>query len=252
MDLKDEISRWLKNYLIKNNLKCFVVGVSGGVDSALTSTLCAMTGFKTIVISLPILQDKNQLERANNHIAWLKHNFSNVESNEYDLTETFKSFEKLFDVKNELSLANSRARLRMTALYQVSSTNNGIVVGTGNKVEDFGIGFFTKYGDGGVDISPIADLNKSEVFNMSKELGIINEILIAKPTDGLWEDNRNDEDQIGATYDELEKIMDYTGPYNNLSEREIEVYNIYHRLNKQNKHKITQIPIFKKNEILTN
>jgi NAD+ synthase len=140
----------------------------------------------------------------------------------------------------------------MTALYQVSSTNNGIVVGTGNKIEDFGIGFFTKYGDGGVDISPIADLNKSEVFNMSKELGIINEILIAKPTDGLWEDNRNDEDQIGATYDELEKIMDYTGPLDNLNEREVEVYNIYHKLNKQNKHKITQIPIFKKNEIHTN
>jgi len=252
MDLKVEISKWLKNYLVKNNLKCFVVGVSGGVDSALTSTLCAMTGLKTIVISLPILQDKTQLERANNHIAWLKDNFKNVESNEYDLTETFKSFEKLFEVRNELSLANSRARLRMTALYQVSSTNNGIVVGTGNKIEDFGIGFFTKYGDGGVDISPIADLNKSEVFNMSKELGIINEILIAKPTDGLWEDNRNDEDQIGATYDELEKIMDYTGPLDNLNEREVEVYNIYHKLNKQNKHKITQIPIFKKNEIHTN
>jgi NAD+ synthase len=251
MDLKVEISKWLKNYLVKNNLKCFVVGVSGGVDSALTSTLCAMTGLKTIVISLPILQDKSQLERANNHISWLKDNFKNVESNEYDLTETFKSFEKLFDVRNELSLANSRARLRMTALYQVSSTNNGIVVGTGNKVEDFGIGFFTKYGDGGVDISPIADLNKSEVFRISRELGIINEILIAKPTDGLWEDNRNDEDQIGATYDELEKIMDYHGSIDNLTEREIEVYNIYHKLNKQNKHKIIQIPIFKKNEIHT-
>jgi NAD+ synthase len=251
MDLKNEISGWLKNYLVRNNLKCFVVGISGGVDSALTSTLCAMTGLKTIVISLPILQDKSQLERANNHISWLKDNFKNVESNEYDLTETFKSFEKLFDVRNELSLANSRARLRMTALYQVSSTNNGIVVGTGNKVEDFGIGFFTKYGDGGVDISPIADLNKSEVFTMSKELGIINEILIAKPTDGLWEDNRNDEDQIGATYYELEKIMDYHGSIDNLTEREIEVYNIYHKLNKQNKHKIIQIPIFKKNEIHT-
>lgn len=251
MDLKSEISGWLKNYLINNNLKCFVVGVSGGVDSALTSTLCAMTEIKTIVISLPILQDKTQLERANNHITWLKNNFVNVESNEYDLTETFRSFEKLFDVKNELSLANSRSRLRMTALYQVASTNNGIVVGTGNKIEDFGIGFFTKYGDGGVDISPIADLNKSEVFRISRELGIINEILIAKPTDGLWEDNRNDEDQIGATYDELEKIMDYHGSIDNLTEREIEVYNIYHKLNKQNKHKIIQIPIFKKNEIHT-
>jgi NAD+ synthase len=206
---------------------------------------------KTIVVSLPILQDENQLIRANHHIKWLQEKFENVETYEYDLTETFKSFESLFSIKNDLALANSRSRLRMTALYQVASINNGIVVGTGNKVEDFGIGFFTKYGDGGVDISPIADLKKSEVFEMSKELGIIEEILIAKPTDGLWDDNRNDEDQIGATYDELEKIMDFSGPIGLLTERETEVYNIYHRLNRQNKHKIKQIPIFKKNEIHT-
>jgi NAD+ synthase len=251
MKLNEQISEWLKDYLLNNDLKSFVIGISGGVDSALSSTLCAMTSMKTIVVSLPILQDENQLIRANHHIKWLQEKFKNVETYEYDLTETFKSFESLFSIKNDLALANSRSRLRMTALYQVASINNGIVVGTGNKVEDFGIGFFTKYGDGGVDISPIADLKKSEVFEMSKELGIIEEILIAKPTDGLWDDNRNDEDQIGATYDELEKIMDFSGPIGLLTERETEVYNIYHRLNRQNKHKIKQIPIFKKNEIHT-
>jgi NAD+ synthase len=251
MSLNKEISDWLKKYLIDNKLNCFVIGISGGVDSALTSTLCALTGMKTIVISLPILQNQIQLKRANNHIKWLEKNFDNVKSYEFDLTETFKSFEKLFEVKNELALANSRSRIRMTALYQVAGTNKGLVVGTGNKIEDFGIGFFTKYGDGGVDISPIADLLKSEVFNMAKEVGVIDEILTAKPTDGLWDDDRNDEDQIGATYDELEKIMNYTGSINNLNEREIEVYEIYTKLNKINKHKITQIPIFKKNEIHT-
>jgi NAD+ synthase len=246
MKLSGEISAWLKNYLIDNKLKCFIVGVSGGVDSALTSTLCAMTGVKTIVISLPILQDEAQLKRANNHIKWLEDNFYNIEAHEYNLTQTFKTFENLFPIKNDLALANSRSRLRMTALYQIASTNGGIVVGTGNKIEDFGIGFFTKYGDGGVDISPIADLKKSEVFAIAKEVGIIEEILTAKPTDGLWEDNRNDEDQIGATYDELEKIMEYNGPIGHLTERELEVYNIYHNLHEQNKHKITEIPIFKK------
>ena len=249
MNLGEKISDWLKTYIIENNLKCFVIGISGGIDSALTSTLCAMTGIKTIVISLPIHQNETQLKRANNHIKWLEKNFNNVKSYSYDLTETFKYFEKLFHVKNDLALANSRSRLRMTALYQVAGINNGLVVGTGNKIEDFGIGFFTKYGDGGVDISPIADLMKSEVFAIAKEIGVIEEILIAKPTDGLWDDDRNDEDQIGATYDELEKIMNYNGSMDELTNREIEVYNIYHRLNKQNKHKITQIPIFKKNEV---
>jgi NAD+ synthase len=252
MKLSEEISDWLKKYIVENKLHCFIVGVSGGVDSALTSTLCALTGIKTIVISLPILQNETQLKRANNHIKWLKENFNNIESYEIDLTETFKTFEKLFKTKNDLALANSRSRLRMVALYQVASINNGLVVGTGNKIEDFGIGFFTKYGDGGVDISPIADLLKSEVFAMAKEVGVIKEILNAKPTDGLWDDDRNDEDQIGASYEELEKIMTYTGSLNNLNKRELEVYEIYSRLNKQNKHKITQIPIFKRDEIHTN
>jgi NAD+ synthase len=252
MKLSEEISDWLKNYIVENKLDCFIVGISGGVDSALTSTLCALTGVKTIVISLPILQNETQLKRANNHIKWLKENFNNIESYEIDLTETFKTFEKLFETKNDLALANSRSRLRMVDLYQVAGINNGLVVGTGNKIEDFGIGFFTKYGDGGVDISPIADLLKSEVFAIAKEVGVIQEILNAKPTDGLWDDDRNDEDQIGANYEELEKIMAYTGSLNNLNKRELEVYEIYSRLNKQNKHKITQIPIFKKDEIHTN
>jgi NAD+ synthase len=252
MKLNEEISEWLKSYLINNKLDCFVIGISGGVDSALTSILCAITGVKTIVVSLPIRQNKEQLNRVTNHIKWLKERFSNVKSYEIDLTKTFNTFEQLFDDKNELALANSRSRLRMTTLYQIAGSNKGLVVGTGNKIEDFGIGFFTKYGDGGVDISPIADLLKSEVFTMAKELGVIDEIINAKPTDGLWDDNRSDEDQIGATYDELEKIMTYTGSLKNLTERELEVYNIYTRLNKLNKHKITQIPIFKKNEIHAN
>jgi NAD+ synthase len=250
--LSEEISNWLKNYVIDNKQQSFIIGISGGVDSALTSTLCALTGIKTIVLSLPILQNETQLKRANNHIKWLKENFSNVESYEIDLTETFKTFETLFKTKNSLALANSRSRLRMVALYHVAAMNNGLVVGTGNKIEDFGIGFFTKYGDGGVDISPIADLLKSEVFAMAKEVGVIEEILNAKPTDGLWDDDRNDEDQIGATYEELEKIMTYTGSLNDLTERELEVYEIYSKLNKQNKHKITQIPIFKKDEVHAN
>lgn len=250
--ISEQITNWLKNYIIKNKLDCFIVGVSGGVDSALTSTLCALTGIKTIVVSLPILQNDDQLKRANNHIKWLKENFNNIKSYEINLTETFKSFEKLFESKNDLSLANSRSRLRMTALYHVAGINNGLVVGTGNKVEDYGIGFFTKYGDGGVDISPISDLLKSEVFVMAKEVGVIEEILKAKPTDGLWDDDRNDEDQIGATYEELEKVMTYNGHPINLNEREKEVYEIYHRLNKKNKHKIIQIPNFKKNEIYSN
>lgn len=252
MKLNEQITDWLENYLLRNNLKCFVVGVSGGIDSALTSTLCAKTGIKTIVVSLPILQESSQLTRARNHIKWLEDKFYNIKSYEYDLTETFESFVSLFSEKNDLSLANSRARLRMTALYQIASTHDGIVVGTGNKIEDFGIGFFTKYGDGGVDISPIADLKKSEVFSMAKEFGIIEEIIIASPTDGLWYDNRNDEEQIGATYDELEKIMDCNDPNSLSTQREIEVYNIYQNLNKKNKHKMEKIPIFKRNEIYTN
>jgi len=252
MKLHEEISNWLGDYLKESNLESFVIGISGGIDSALTSTLCAKTGLKTIVVSLPIHQNKEQLLRAYNHIEWLKKQFSNVEYINIDLTQTFESFKSLFESPSDLSLANSRSRLRMITLYQIASTNNGLVVGTGNKIEDFGVGFFTKYGDGGVDISPIADLTKTEVRQISKELGVIEEILIAKPTDGLWEDDRTDEEQIGATYEKLENIINLIGEnskedvINNISGRKREVLKIYLDLNKKNKHKMIPIPIFKK------
>jgi NAD+ synthase len=246
MNLHQRISNWLKNYLESNNLDYFVIGISGGIDSALTSTLCAQTGKKTLVISMPIYQAGDQLQRAHNHIQWLKEKYSNVESFEFDLTNTFEVFKSLFPIENKLALANSRSRLRMVTLYQIAGTYKGLVVGTGNKVEDFGVGFFTKYGDGGVDISPIADLTKTEVRQMAKELGVIKEILIAKPTDGLWEDDRSDEDQIGATYEELEWIMEFKGSPQELFGRQKEVYYIFNKLNNQNKHKINLIPVFKK------
>jgi NAD+ synthase len=246
MILHQQISNWLKEYLESNKLDYFVIGLSGGIDSALTSTLCAQTGKKTIVISMPIFQPKDQLKRAHSHIQWLKQNYSNVESLEIDLTNTFETFKSLFNVEHNLSLANSRSRLRMVTLYQIAGTYKGLVVGTGNKIEDFGVGFFTKYGDGGVDISPIADLTKTEVRQMSKELGVLEDIITANPTDGLWEDDRTDEDQLGATYPELEWAMEFKGNENTLSPRELEVLNIYRKFNNQNKHKIELIPIFKK------
>lgn len=249
MSLSKNISNWLKDYLMNNKLSCFVVGISGGIDSAVTSTLCANTGIKTIVVSLPINQNKDQLLRANNHIKWLKKNYSNVFSYEIDLTKIFIEFNSIFDFNSNLASANSRSRLRMVSLYHIATNYNGLVVGTGNKVEDFGVGFFTKYGDGGVDISPIADLTKTEVRILSKDLGIIDEIIIAKPTDGLWEDDRSDEDQIGATYEELEYIMDLIekdGSIDLLSSRQKVVYEIYQNLNTKNKHKMIPIPTYKK------
>lgn len=246
MNLNKKISSWLAEYLVSSKLSSFVVGVSGGIDSALVSTLCAQTNKPVIVASLPLHQAKDQLTRANKHIHWLKQNYSNVESIEIDLSNTFDSFKNLFDAKNELGLANSKSRIRMTTLYYLASIKTGLVVGTGNKVEDFGVGFFTKYGDGGVDISPIADLTKSEVRLMAKELGIIEEIITAPPTDGLWEDNRTDEQQIGASYEEIEYIMSYSGNLNNLNKREKQVYDIYHKYHKKNSHKMLPIPVFKK------
>ena len=240
------ISNWIKDYSNDNHINSLVIGISGGIDSALTSTLCAQTGKKTIVVSMPIHQAQDQLERAHDHIEWLTRNYDNVEGYEYDLTTTFETFKSLFEEENKLALANSRSRLRMVTLYQVATTHKGLVVGTGNKVEDYGVGFFTKYGDGGIDISPIADLTKTEVREMAKELGIIKEILEARPTDGLWEDNRTDEDQIGASYEELEYIMNYQGDINKLSERLKEVYYIYKKFNTQNQHKMVPVPVFKK------
>jgi NAD+ synthase len=249
MSLENKIIDWIKSYTWSNNMLTLVVGVSGGIDSAVVSTLCAKTNIKTIVVSLPINQNKEQLSRANNHIDWLKSNFENVSSIEIRLDNTFEELKKLFNYSSDLSLANSKSRLRMVVLYHVASNNKGLVVGTGNKIEDFGIGFFTKYGDGGVDISPIADLTKSEVKKMAINLKINEEIILAKPTDGLWNDERTDEDQIGATYDELEKIMNFLDSGKNANEltgRDFEVFNIYKKFNDSNKHKMIQIPIFKK------
>tara|TARA_R110000824_G_C15180926_1_gene673757 strand:- start:59 stop:799 length:741 start_codon:yes stop_codon:yes gene_type:complete len=246
MSLEKRISGWLGSYLTANNLDEFIIGVSGGIDSALVSTLCALTDKPTIVVSMPIHQGLDQLQRAHNHINWLKENFNNVSSYEYDLTSAFETFKSLFSTDNLLALANSRSRLRMATLYQVATMTRGMVVGTGNKVEDFGVGFYTKYGDGGVDISPIADLTKTEVRQLAKQVGITEEIIKAPPTDGLWGDDRTDEDQIGASYEELEWAMEYKGDSSILTGREKDVFSIYKEFNIKNQHKMLPIPIFKK------
>lgn len=246
---KNKIVNWLLQYSNNTKNKGFVIGVSGGVDSALTSTLCALTGLSVVVVGLPIHQEAKQLSRSEKHMQWLCDNFKNVKKNIIDLTETFETFKKSCPGLSELALANTRSRLRMSALYSIANTNNMLVVGTGNKVEDYGIGFFTKYGDGGVDISPIADLMKSEVRQMAKELNIMEEIVNAIPTDGLWGDDRSDEDQIGATYDELEWALKYYDFYDSrkkeLSDREKEVLKIYLNRHTINKHKLETPPICK-------
>ena len=204
------IKDWILNYVnsMPKKAQSLVIGISGGIDSSVTSTLCAMTGIKTIVLSMPIKQISFQHDLSLKHKDWLKEKFKNVEPYTIELDEVFKSFQsKLSKFDNDHGMANSRARLRMTTLYQVAAANNGIVVGTGNKVEDFGVGFFTKYGDGGVDISPIADCTKTEVWELGKELKILEEIIKAQPTDGLWDDGRTDEDQLGLTYQEIEEAM---------------------------------------------
>ena len=240
------IINWLKKYSKTSGINTFVVGVSGGIDSALTSTLCAMTGKPTILLSMPIHQGSEELDRARNHMRWLGEHHPNVTCVEYDLTDVYDSFASMFgDEPNPLALANSRARLRMTTLYQVAQEHKGLVVGTGNKVEDFGVGFYTKYGDGGVDISPIADLYKSEVRELATELNISDSILSAQPTDGLWSDGRTDEDQIGATYDELEAVMKKHWEKGSMTERQTKVTEIYKRLHMQNQHKMNPIPVCK-------
>lgn len=208
-DRIEKISLWIKDYADKHKIESLVVGVSGGIDSAVVSTLCALTGKPTYVLSMPIRQQQDQHDRSVDHSLKLLERFDNVHWETINLTETFESFEKLFPSNNKLALANSRSRLRMTTLYQVAQEKNGIVVGTGNKVEDFGVGFYTKYGDGGVDISPIADCLKTEVWEMGKVLGVSDDIINAAPTDGLWDDARSDEDQLGMTYPELEEAMMY-------------------------------------------
>jgi len=244
-----EIIEWIKNYATNINMS-LVIGISGGVDSAVTSTLCALTGLKTYVVSLPINRNEEQLSLARKHISWLKENYKNVESLEIDLTSVYKTFLDDVNINNNftksLSLANTKSRLRMVTLYHIASNLNSIVVGTGNKIEDFGIGFFTKYGDGGVDISPIADLTKTEVIEIAKKLEINKNIIYTSPTDGLWEDNRTDEEQIGTTYSKLEWAMNFHGDETNLSFDEKNTLEIFRDLNKKNKHKMIPIPMYQK------
>ena len=233
------IVNWIKKYCNKNKINSLVIGISGGIDSALVSTLCAMTGLKTYIVSMPISQEPNQLARARNHGKWLNDNFKNTIFVEKNLTNSFNEFKKNFnDFNADISFANSKSRLRMICLYQIAGSVNGIVVGTGNKVEDFGVGFYTKYGDGGVDISPIGDLTKTQVRQIAKNLNILEEILQAKPTDGLWEDNRSDEDQIGASYEELEWVMENKNKNIKPNKRQKEVIKIYYKFNLKNKHKM--------------
>ena len=255
--LSQYIEGWLIKYIKKSKMDGFVVGVSGGIDSAVTSTICARTGYPTLCLEMGIHQNKSQVSNAKRHIKWLEKNFTNVSHHSLSLSKLFDEFS--FALPNETdnnkknhALANSRARLRMTTLYYFSTINNYLVAGTGNKVEDFGIGFYTKYGDGGVDISPIADLMKSEVFILAKYLNIIDDIQKSEPTDGLWDDDRTDEDQIGATYDEIEFAMKNMGKKaeNVLTSRQKEVYKIYKSLNSKNKHKMHPIPVCKLPKIL--
>ena len=244
------IVNWLNTYTIDSKTKGYVIGISGGIDSAVTSTLAASTGRPTLCLEMPINQSSNELKRSNKHIEWLKNNFDNVKSEMIDLSLSFSNYSnkiQKIDAKNNLlALANSRSRIRMTTLYYYATINNFLVIGTGNKVEDFGVGFYTKYGDGGVDLSPIADLIKTDVRNIAKHLGIISEIIKAPPTDGLWDDSRTDEDQIGATYLELERAMkqiEKNISIHDLSPREKEVYDILSYFNSANKHKMLPIPI---------
>lgn len=244
----EQIAGWLKRYAIENNLPRFVIGVSGGVDSAVVSTLCAKTGLDTICVLMPLHQNPEHTLRGRNHVKWLQENFTNVQLMEYDLTNVFEVFkETVGEQSDALSLANTRSRLRMVTLYNIAQHNYALVVGTGNKVEDFGVGFFTKYGDGGVDISPIADLMKSEVYDLGRALGINEEILTAVPTDGLWDDDRNDEEQLGARYTHLEWAMQYEGDgETGLHELQKKALEVYKHFNKVNQHKMQPIPVWKK------
>ena len=240
--LGDKIAGWIREYAESNGISTLVVGVSGGVDSAVTSTLCAMTGIKTIALNLPINQDLDQFDLSNAHISWLEDNWENAEGRLIDLSATFRALadDSLSEFSvTDMALANTKARLRMTTLYAISASNNGIVVGTGNKVEDFGVGFYTKYGDGGVDISPIADCTKTQVWELGKYLGVSSEIINTPPTDGLWDDGRNDVQQLGMSYEDLEKAMENKNDPN---------YQKYLEIREKNLHKMNPIPVCKFNE----
>lgn len=261
--VKHRISDWLYNYAYNSKMNGYIIGVSGGIDSAVCSTLCAMTGLPLTVISMSIHQAEDQSDRGEKHIKWLQENFKSVKHLNIDLTEVYDiemeliknsgGFDGISDDVIFLAGANTRSRLRMVTLYNVGNANKLLVCGTGNKVEDYGVGFFTKFGDGGVDLSPIGELMKSEVYALGKELGIIQEILDARPTDGLWTDGRTDEDQIGATYDELEWALEYTDKHfdevtashfeGDLTERQINVLQIYWARHKNNAHKMAMPPV---------
>ena len=253
----NHIVNWLKDYATKAGVNGFVIGISGGIDSAVTSTLCARTGLELLCLEMPIHQAPSQVNRGMHHIEWLKANYGNVHSLEVNLSPVFDGLIDAFpEVTNEedrfMSLANTRARLRMTSLYYFAALKRLLVAGTGNKVEDFGVGFYTKYGDGGVDLSPIADLMKSEVYALAGYLGINKNIIEAAPTDGLWGDDRTDEDQIGASYDELEWAMTAIdqGLTENLNERQLKVMAIYKRLHQANTHKMVPIPVCEVSEAI--
>jgi NAD+ synthase len=259
-NLSIKIQDWIKSYVNENGISTLVVGVSGGIDSAVVSTLCAETGIPTIVVGMPINSSPENTKLSDLQISLLSAKYDNVEGYYIDLSSVFESFKshKAFDKRfnSELGFANTKSRLRMVSLYQIAASDGGIVIGTGNKVEDFGVGFYTKYGDGGVDISPIADLYKSEVRELGKLLGVPQEIINAEPTDGLWEDNRVDETQIGSTYDELEWAMEYGmnkwSEQLELTEKERTILTTYANFNTKNKHKMVSIPIFdlKENNII--
>lgn len=250
-NLAELITQWIKEYAQNNKMQTLVIGVSGGIDSAVVSTLCAKTELPTIVLSMPILQSESAHSLSKKHCNWLKNNFpSNVISHELDLTEVFLSFQNhLKDFNSELAFANSRSRLRMMTLYQIAQTHNGIVVGTGNRVEDFGVGFFTKYGDGGVDISPIGNCLKTEVWQLGESLGILEEIITAPPTDGLWNDGRTDEEQLGMTYQDLERMMliNEKNDMIALEKSDQKKLQHYRDIRSKNLHKMLSIPVFKFN-----
>jgi NAD+ synthase len=261
--VRDTIIGWLKEQLQKSGQGGFVIGISGGVDSALVSTLCAMTGKTTLLLSMPIHQAENQLERANNHMKWLRDNHnSNVTEITVNLTDTFETFRNLLPKgvnEDELAMANTRSRLRMVTLYAYANHNRLLVAGTGNLVEDYGVGFFSKWGDGGVDISPIGGLSKTQVWELAKFVGVSDEIVTAKPTDGLWADNRGDEDAIGATYSELEWAMAYCESHTEdeseltthvQTPRESQILQIYQLRHAQSRHKMNPIPICKIPQII--
>jgi NAD+ synthase len=246
----DYIVEWLKTYCDNAKMNGFVVGISGGIDSAVTSTLCAGTGKKVVLLNMPIYQPPDQLSLAGQHIKWLKRKYGNAADIRVDLTPVFQCVEQAFpsDIQDGLSMANTRARMRMLTLYAFAAHHKMLVAGTGNKIEDFGVGFYTKYGDGGVDISPIADLMKTEVYAIGKEMDIIEGILNAPPTDGLWDDRRTDESQLGATYAELEWAMEFeaeSGDEDQLEPRQREVLAIYRKCHQANIHKMEPIPVLK-------